>query len=149
VRALLALVTAALLLAGCVPASPDVDTYRDKTIQTLGSAVSDTRTVARLMTTMYDGRMLRPTAVAQLRHTESALGTATTAFTELNPPPSQDPLNRRVGALLQEAGDLVADARVALERGATGQYPTIARDLERVAVRMGRLEDELHGRTPS
>jgi len=138
-----ALLAAALLLSGCVPASPDADTYRDKAALTLGSAVSETRTVSRLLETSRDGRMLRPTAKAQLRHSEDALDTATGAFTELNPPPTQDSLNRRASSLLDDAGDLVAEARIALERSRTGRYPRLVRELENLAARMERLEGRL------
>lgn len=130
-------------LAGCVPASPDVDTYRDKAAQTLGSALSDVRTVSRLMDSLYDGRMLRPTAVAQLRHSEGALETATGAFTELNPPPSQDPLSQRTGALLGDASDLLAEARTALEREQTQRYPQLADRLEKLAEDLEMLEGRL------
>jgi len=131
---------AAVLLGGCVPASPDADTYDDKAARTLGSAVSETRTVERVLDTLYDGRMLRPAAVTQLRYSEDALDTATGAFTELNPPPSRDRLNRRTSTLLGDAGDLLAQARVAIERERVGDYPTIADDLRQLADRMERLE---------
>ena len=141
-RAVAAVVTV-VLLGGCVPASPDPDAYRDKTALTLASAASEVRTVARLMETSYDSRMLRPTAKAQLRHSEDALDTATSAFTEVNPPPSQDRLNRRTSTLLGDAGDLVAEARIALERARTGRYPALVEDLESLATRLERLEGRL------
>ena len=134
--------TAALaaLLAGCVPASPDTDTYDDKAAQTLGSAVSDVRTVQRLLETSYDGRMLRPTAIAQLRYSEDALDTATKAFTELNPPPQRDRLNTRVSTLLGDAGDLLAEARVAVERRNRPDYPGLAKDLDALAADLEKVE---------
>jgi len=130
----------AVLLGGCVPASPDADTYDDKAALTLGSAVSEARTVERVLDTLYDGRMLRPAAVTQLRYSEDALDTATGAFTELNPPPSRDRLNRRTTTLLGDAGDLLAQARIAIERERVGDYTTIADDLARLAERMEKLE---------
>jgi len=139
----IAALLAALLLSGCVPASPDADTYRDKAALTLASAVSETRTVSRLLQISQDGRMLRATAKAQLRHSEDALDTATGAFTELNPPPTQDRLNRRANRLLGDAGDLVAEARIAFERSRTGQYPGLVRELENLAATMERLEGRL------
>lgn len=131
---------AAVLLGGCVPASPDVDTYDDKAALTLGSAVSEARTVERVLDTLYDGRMLRPPAVTQLRYSEDALDTATGAFTELNPPPTRDRLNRQMSTLLDDTGDLLAQARIAVQREQVGDYPTIAEDLRRLAGRMERLE---------
>lgn len=138
--ALLRLLPLALLLSGCVPASPDVDTYRDKAAVTLGSAISDVRTVSRTVETMYDGRMLGPTATTQLRYSEDALDTATGAFTEVNPPPSQDRLHARMSTLLGDAGDLLAQSRIALERSGTERYPDLVRQLEDLATRLEKLE---------
>ena len=142
-RRLVAWLLVATLLSACVPASPDADTYDDKAAQTLGAAVSDVRTVALLMETSYDGRMLRPTALAQMRHSEDALDTATTAFTELHPPPSRDRLYTRVSTLLGDAGDLVAEARVALERSEEGSFPDIADRLTRLAGDLEKAEEQV------
>jgi hypothetical protein len=123
-----------------VPASPDGDTYDDKAAQTLGAAVSETRTAQLLLETLHDGRMLRPTAVAQLRSSESDLGTATQAFTELNQPPVRDRLASRTSALLDRAASLMGDARISIERKHRGEYLRIADDLEKLATTMEKLE---------
>lgn len=128
-------------LTGCVPASPDADTYDDKAAITLGSAVSDVMTVERVLQTLDDGRMLRPTAVAQLRASEDALGTATKAFTELNPPPSRDPLYKQASTLLGGAGDLLAEARIAVERHDVAAYADLARELRSLADDLGAVEE--------
>ncbi|HET7532265.1 MAG TPA: hypothetical protein VFJ83_03885 [Nocardioidaceae bacterium] len=51
---------AAVMLGSCVPASPDADTYDDKAALTLGSAVSEARTIERVLDTLYDGRSCVP-----------------------------------------------------------------------------------------
>ncbi|HEX6485974.1 MAG TPA: hypothetical protein VF012_04640 [Nocardioidaceae bacterium] len=134
---------AAVMLGSCVPASPDADTYDDKAALTLGSAVSEARTIERVLDTLYDGRMLRPAAVTQLRYSEDALDTATDAFTELNPPPTRDRLNRQMRTLLGDTGDLLARARIAVERERVGDYPILAEDLRHLADRMARLEERV------
>jgi hypothetical protein len=128
-----------LLVAGCVPASPDVGTYDDRAALTLESAVSDVRTVSTLLETLHDDRMLRPTAIAQLRYSEKSLDTAITAFTELNPPPQRDRLTQRMDTLLGEAEDLLGEARTAIERENRARYPALVRDLEATAVDLERL----------
>lgn len=133
-----------VLLSGCVPASPDVGTYDDRADQTLQSGVSETRSVETVLEGLHDGRMLRPTAKTQLRYSESSLGTADTAFTELNPPPSRDWLDQATSNLMNEASDLVTEARVTVERNQPAQYAGLARDLEKVASKMEKLE----GRVP-
>jgi len=131
---------AMLLLAGCVPASPDVDTFDDKAMRTAGAAVSELRTVERLLSGLHAGRMLRPAAQAQLRHSEDGLGTAAKAFTELNPPPARDGRADRLGALLDDAESLVSDARTAVEREAVGDYPDLAKQMEGLATKLEALE---------
>ncbi|GAB2737355.1 hypothetical protein [Nocardioides pakistanensis] len=141
-RVLAGLVLLASLTA-CVPASPDADTYDDKAALTVGSTISEVRTVQRLLELLYDDRMLRPTAVAQLRYSEDALDTATKAFTELNQPPSRDRLATRVDTLLGDAGDLLADARIAVERRHREQYPSLAGDLDKLANTLEQVEGRL------
>jgi hypothetical protein len=131
---------ALLLVSGCVPASPDADTYRDKTAVTLGAAVSDVATVERLLQMSYDGRMLRATALTQLRYSDGALGTATDAYTELNPPPRLDGLYERSSTLLGDAGDLVAEARIAIERREVDRYPDLADELKKIGSQLEKLE---------
>jgi hypothetical protein len=134
-------VLAALLLAGCIPASPDADTYDDKAMRTLGAGVSDVRTVQKLMQTLYDGRMLRPSAIAQMRYSEGSLATASGAFTELNPPPSRDALNEKVSTLMSDASDLLAEARTAIERENVQDYPKLAKEMGKLADKLEKLEE--------
>lgn len=139
-RRVLAAALAAALLGGCVPASPDVDTYDDKARLTLGAAVSDVRTVQKLLETLYDDRVLRQTAIAQMRYSEKSLGTATTAFIELNPPPQRDRLTKRMSTLLGDAEDLLDEARTAIERYDRARYPALADDLDTIAKDLEELE---------
>lgn len=131
---------AAVLLSACVPASPDVDTYDDKAALTLGAAVSDVRTVQKLLETLYDDRMLRQTAIAQMRYSEKSLGTATSAFTELNPPPQRDRLTKQMTTVLGDAEDLLGEARTAIERYHRSRYPALADELDAMAKDLERLE---------
>lgn len=134
------LVVTVLVGAGCVPASPDADTYDDKAAVTLGSAVSEARTVQRILETLVDERMLRPTAVAQMRHSEDGLGTAAKAFTELNPPRPRDRLSARVDTLLGDAEDLLDEARTAVERGEVARYTAVADELGKLVADLEKVE---------
>jgi hypothetical protein len=134
------LAVTALLLTGCVPANPDADTFDEETKRTAGTALSEVRTVERSLTLLGKERMLRPTAVAQMRYSQDGLGAAATAFTDLNPPPSRDGLAERLSTLLDEAEGLVVDARVAIEREAVEDYGDLARRLESVAQDLEAVE---------
>jgi hypothetical protein len=138
-----AVLLVAFLASGCVPASPDVGTYDDKAMRTAGTAVSEVRTVERLLNLLHDERMLRPSAVTQLRYSEEGLGTTTTSFSELNPPSARDQFADRLGGLLDQAEQLVMDARVAVERRAVADYPAIARRLESIAKKLEAVEAEV------
>jgi hypothetical protein len=143
--ALLALLVTLLgvLGSGCVPASPDVDTYDDKARLTLGSAVSEVRTVETILRSLHEDRMFRPTAIAQMRYSQSALDTATSAFTELNPPPRRDRLTARMTTLLGDAGDLLDEARTAVERHHRDRYPALAKELAAIASDLEELEGQV------
>ncbi|MEU0313162.1 hypothetical protein [Nocardioides sp. NPDC006273] len=139
-RRLVAVLLAAFLVSGCVPASPDVDTYGDEALRTAGTAVSHVRTVERVLNLLHEQRMLRPTAITQLRYSEDGLGTTTTSFSELNPPLASDPLADRLGGLLDRAEQLVMDARVTVERRAVEDYADVARQLESTAKKLEAVE---------
>lgn len=139
-RRWVALLLVAFLACGCVPASPDIDTYDDKAMQTAGAAVSDVRTVERLLDLLDQDRILRPTVVAQLRYSEDGLGTTTTSFSALNPPTTRDPLLDRLGGLLDQAEQVVMEARVAVERRSVEDYPAITRRLESIAKKLEAVE---------
>jgi len=123
---------------GCVVASPDTDTYDDAARQTVDTAISEATTVETLLHLLVDDRIPRPAVVAQLRYSEQGLDHASSWFTGLNQPVGSDPTAARLGALLQDAGDLVGDARVAVHRDQEGQYADIAGALHRS---VGRLQD--------
>lgn len=138
--AVLVAVLAMLLATACVPASPDANTYDDKAMRTAGAAVSEVRTVEVQLRLLHEERILRPAAVAQLRYSEEGLGATTKSFSELNPPTSRDPLADRLGALLDQAEQLVEDARIAVARQAFDDYPGIARQLEATARKLEAVE---------
>jgi hypothetical protein len=75
------------LVAACVPANPDDDTYEGKVAVTLGGALSEVATVQKILETLHEGRLLRPTAVAQMRYSQDSLDTNAGAFNQVNPPP--------------------------------------------------------------
>jgi hypothetical protein len=134
---------ASTLLAGCVPASPDDDTYKDKAAVTLGGAASQVATVQKVLELLHQGRLLRPTAIAQMRYSQSSLDTNTSAFTEVHPPPELDWLYTRTNNLLSNASDTTNQARLAIERHDVDQYPKIADDLTKLADKLDELESRV------
>jgi hypothetical protein len=132
--------TGAVLLAGCVPASPDRDTYLGKVSVTLGGALSEVATVQVVLEALHDGRMFRSTAIAQVRDSQSSLDTNAGAFNEIDPPPDLDRLYDRTNALLTAGTQAVQAARLAIDRHQAGRYADIAHDLALIAKRLDTLE---------
>ena len=128
------------LASGCVVASPDTDTYDDAARQSLRTAISETATVERLLRLLADERIPRPAVVAQLRYSEQGLDHASSWFAGLNPPVGSDPTAARLGTLMQDAGDLLGNARVAIHRDQVGQYADIADALDRMVGKLQRAE---------
>jgi hypothetical protein len=131
------------LASGCVVASPDTDTYDDAARQAVRSAISESTTVEKLLHLLADDDIPRPAVVAQLRYSEQGLQGATSWFTGLNQPAGSDATAARLGTLMQDAGDLVANARVAIHRGQESQYADIASALDRVIRDLQKAEADV------
>jgi hypothetical protein len=132
--------TGAVLLAGCVPASPDRDTYLGKVSVTLGGALSEVATVQVVLEALHDGEMFRSTAIVQVRDSQSSLDTNAGAFNEIDPPPDLDRLYDRTNTLLTAGTQAVQAARLAIDRRQVGRYADLAHVLERIAKRLDTLE---------
>jgi hypothetical protein len=137
------MVVALLALTGCVPASPDADTYEDKAVLTLGSALSEVATVQLTLEQLDKETIFRAAALTTLRYSEDNLGTAAKSFTELNPPPIDGRLYERCNSVLGDAEDLLAEVRIAVERGRVGQYLSLLRQLQKLSDRLDRMEKQV------
>jgi hypothetical protein len=133
----------ALAASGCVPASPSPSTYEDKAKMTVESALSEVATIRLTLEHLQKQRAFRAATLTQLRYSEDNLDTATRAFTELNPPPTDDRLHQRTDGLLTTAGDLLAQTRIAVEREEPAQYPSLIRQLDRLHNRLDVLEKQV------
>lgn len=134
---------ALLLVTGCVPATPDADTYRDKAQRTLGAGVSEATTVAKVLQTLDEDKNFRSSAITQVRDSQSAIDTAEGAFIELTGPAELEKLTTRTGTLMSDAGDVMDDARTAIEHRDTASYVPLADQLEKLATEMEKLEESL------
>jgi len=143
VRKYVACVAAVFVVSGCVPASPAPATYEDKAALTLGSALSEVATAQLALTQLDQGKMFRPAVLTTFRYSEDNLDTASKSFTELNPPPTDDRLYQRCSTVLGDAQDLLAQARIAVERQDAAQYPSLLRRLRRMSDRLDTFEKQV------
>jgi hypothetical protein len=142
--ALLALLGAVVpLTGGCVVASPDTNTYDDAARQAVRSVISESTTVEKLLCLLIDDDIPRSPVVAQLRYSEQGLLGATSWFTGLDQPVGSDATAARLGMLMQDAGDLVVNARIAIHRNQESQYADIAQALDRVVRDLQRAEADV------
>jgi hypothetical protein len=132
-----------VVTSGCVVASPDVDTYEDAAASNLGTAASEVATVQMLLDLLDRHRITTSAVVAQLRYSEKNLATAAQGLTGLNPPHSQDGISTKAGKLFDQAESLVEDARVAVHRSETGDYPRIAGQLKALGKDLQDLEGQV------
>jgi cytochrome c556 len=145
-KRLLGALVAVLILAissGCVVASPDADTYRDAAASNLGTAASEVATVQMMLELLDKHRITTSAVVAQLRYSEKNLATAAQGLTGLNPPASEDAVSTKAGKLFDQAESLVDEARVAVHRSKTTDYPQIAKALKTLGSDLQDLESSV------
>jgi hypothetical protein len=137
-------VVVALAAAACVqPVGParTFDDYEDKARDTAETTLGSIQTV-RLAVEESDG-LIPPYASALLSDAEGDAGGAQATFEGIQPPgPAADRLREDLIPLLDEATDLLADARITARRAELGHLGDLANPLQRVA---GRLEQFIEG----
>jgi len=131
------------LTAGCVPASPDANTFRDQAGLTVGAGVSEVATVRMSLHALARRRTSSAAALVAFRYSEKGLATAAQSFTALNPPIGEDRLYYQVDTLLDDAADLLARARIAVERGRIHQYGELVDQLGRLGQELETVEKQV------
>lgn len=142
----LLIVLVALLLTGCVPQSPDQDTFRDRSelaIEQTVSAVESTRLVLRLL--MRDD-MLTNYAEIAVHDTQDSLSAASGGYDALNPPRELDQLYSSTSTLMSDASSAVTDTRIAVARGDTGDFAKLEKQLTKLATDLHRKLEEVRAR---
>jgi hypothetical protein len=106
------------VLAGCVTPAFDHGAFRRNAVGAIGSGLSETRTAALAVGALLDGKVTSPFANIVITDSESALGPIQATFGNVDPPtPAGDALRDDVLALLGDAQDSLAEARIAARRG--------------------------------
>jgi len=126
-----------------VPASPAPSTYEEKAKLTVEAALSEVASVQANLEQLKSDRAFRPAVLTQLRYSEDGVDTAARAFTELNPPRSDDRLHERTDSLLTAAGDALAHTRIAVERGERNEFAALIADLKQLATRLDDLDKQV------
>jgi hypothetical protein len=132
-----------LALSGCVTASPAPSTYEEKAKLTVEAALSEVASVQVNLEELNSDKAFRPAVLTQLRYSEDGVDTAARAFTELNPPRSEDRVHQRTDSLLTAAGDTLAHTRIAVERDERKEFAALIGELKRLATRLSDLDKQV------
>jgi hypothetical protein len=143
-RALASLVvTACLFLGGCVTPATGSDSYRDKAVTSVRAATSEVATAQLTVRLLRRHRIMQPYADETITANETALGSISTAFGSVQPPPEDDPVRTEVAGVLSAAEDAVAAARIAARRSDRPGLAQVAGDLREVSDDLADAEKSL------
>jgi hypothetical protein len=111
-----ALLAAAVALAGCVTPATGSGTYRAKARSSVQAALSEAETARITLQLLERDRIFVPTADVTVTAGEAALGSIAATFGSVQPPAGSDRLRDEISQLLSDAEDAVATARIAVRR---------------------------------
>lgn len=81
-------------------------------------------------------------------NSETNAGRTADHFNGEQPESRDDPAYARVTSLLSDASDLLAQARIALVRRDSSEYPSLARQLSKMTDRLSKAEAEVRAMDP-
>jgi hypothetical protein len=138
-RAALFTAGAVLVATGCAPKSPDHAVWSDQARHALTGAQSEVATAELVLRQQRSGKLQQNYQQVVLIDSEEAIGRTAESFTSVQPPAVDDPRNRRISTSLSDASDAVSEARIAVVREDTSEYPKLLEDL-------GKARDDLASR---
>lgn len=107
----------AVVTAGCIAPATTSRSYTTKATMTVEAAVSEVETVRIAVEAALEGRVFGPFLDETVSDAEDALGSIGDAFGSVQPPATDlDQLRDKIGTLLSDAEDAVAQARLAARR---------------------------------
>jgi hypothetical protein len=128
------------LLTGCAPQAPDHSSWRDQAHLSVQDVASNVATMSLVLRLVREGRMFGKYQQVVALNSETNAGRTTSHLSAEQPEPRDDATYKRVTSVLSDAGDLLADVRIALVRRDTSAYPRLAGDLADMTRRLERLE---------
>lgn len=112
----LSLLVVLLAFTSCTPASPSVETYRERTKPAVTDTLSHIATAQQVLELAQRDKVMGPYALSTVRSSESTLSKVTGSYAELHPPTELDPVFTQATSLLGDASDLLTETRIALKR---------------------------------
>lgn len=134
---------AGALLSGCVLPAWGEASYRGKAQTSAAAALSEVQTARLAAEQLLRSRLQQAYADEVISASETALGSIAESFGSVQPPRASDAVRKEVTALLDDAGSVVADARVAARRSDSGALTGAVDGLARLADELADLEERL------
>jgi hypothetical protein len=132
-----------LILTACAPGTPDEDSWRYDARRSVGDVVSAVQTARLALTQSEEGRVHHAYLQNLLVDAERLGGMAAQTLSSVQPPDVEGRRSSDVNDQLQQATDLLTDARIAAVAHDTGQYAGLVTQLERTAEDLLALETAL------
>jgi len=138
--ATLAVIAGALWYLQAPPRSAGA--YRDRAANVVDSVHSQVQVARLWLGAVESGEVTHPAAIIALQEADDDAARALGDFEQLDPPAGTDEVRHRVSTLTGEAGDALAQLRIAANRGEWQRLPRLGRPLPRLARRLDALERE-------
>src|SRR4051812_17574140 len=130
-------------VAGCAPQSPDHSSWVDQAHQALDDTSSQVATVTLLLRLEEQGKVLGKYQQVVAQDSETAAGATLQRFGGEQPEPRDDKAYADVTGVLSDASDVLSQARIAIVRRATSEYPALLEKLESVQRKLTSTAAEL------
>jgi hypothetical protein len=139
-----AVLVSATLLTACVTPARDDAQYRAKALASVEAAGSEVATAQLVVDQRLHHKITVPYADEVVTANETAMGAIQDAFGSVQPPePASDPTRDDVGALLGDAEDAVAHARIAVRRDDAADLADVLDELASAADDLDAAEGKL------
>lgn len=128
-------------LAGCSPGTPDKDSWRVDAIRAVGDVSSAIETLQLAL--RHHADLFHPYLQTVAVDAERNASAAADKLTSRQPPDAYLQRADKVTSALDDADDLLTEARIAVLRRDTAAYGHLAGELSDTSDRLDRIEDSL------
>ena len=143
-RRILLAISMTLIFGGCIATAFDRGAFEQNAKSALESAVSETSTAQIAVDVLLSGNATNAYADTVVTDSENAMGGIETSFGVVDPPaPTQDELRDQVLALLGDADDALAHARIAIRRGDVTSLREARKELEDASTHLESARGDL------
>ncbi|GAB4008403.1 hypothetical protein GCM10028772_22570 [Nocardioides ultimimeridianus] len=134
-----------ILLTACEPNSPERPEWRDDAYYAVSGTSSAVATATLVVQQLTDGRLQRNYARAALIAAEDDAGKQSSSFSAMQPAPVDTARYHEVTSVLSDAGDVLADVRIAVVRDHSASYPSLLKQLAQQTKALDKVESDLGG----